>query len=100
MWMPVFSAIFKRLAGNLLSVDGSATQLPTILLAILVDVDAPLRVNINKKVMKGKYLTQKFNINPKNICFPISVEFRPLSRLYSQNSAYCCVVPMLYLPKG
>ena len=36
--MPVFPAIFERVAGNLLSVDGSATQLP----AILLGVDAPL----------------------------------------------------------
>ena len=41
--MPVFPAIFERVAGNLLSVDGSATQLPAILLAILLGVDAPLR---------------------------------------------------------
>ena len=41
--MPVFPAIFQRVAGNLLSVDGSATQLPAILLAILLGVDAPLR---------------------------------------------------------
>ena len=40
--MPVFPAIFEHVAGNLLSVDGSATQLPAILLAILLDVDAPL----------------------------------------------------------
>ena len=40
--MPVFPTIFERVAGNLLSVDGSATQLPAILLAILLDVDAPL----------------------------------------------------------
>ena len=40
--MPVFPAIFERVAGNLLSVDGSATQLPAILLAILLGVDAPL----------------------------------------------------------
>ena len=39
--MPVFTAIFERVAGNLLSVDGSATQLP----AILLGVDAPLREN-------------------------------------------------------
>ena len=39
--MPVFPAIFERIAGNLLSVDGSATQLPAILLAILLGVDAP-----------------------------------------------------------
>ena len=38
-----FPAVFKRLAGNLLSVDGSATQLPAILLAILLDTDAPLQ---------------------------------------------------------
>ena len=36
--MPVFPAIFERLAGNLLSLDGSATQLQ----AIFLDVDAPL----------------------------------------------------------
>ena len=37
--------IFERVAGNLLSVDGSATQLPAIiLLAILLGVDAPLSV--------------------------------------------------------
>ena len=40
--MPVFPAIFEHVAGNLLSVDGSATQLPAILLAILLGVDAPL----------------------------------------------------------
>ena len=40
--MPVFPAIFERVAGSLLSVDGSATQLPAILLAILIGVDAPL----------------------------------------------------------
>ena len=40
--MPVFPAIFERVAGNLLSVDGSATQLPAILLAILLGLDAPL----------------------------------------------------------
>ena len=40
MWMPVFPAIFERVAGNLLSVDGSATQLPSILL----DVDSPIKV--------------------------------------------------------
>ena len=40
--MPVFPTIFERVAGNLLSVDGSATQLPAILLAILLGVDAPL----------------------------------------------------------
>ena len=45
MWMPVFHTIFERVAGNLLSVDGSATQLPAILLAILLDVDAPLVSN-------------------------------------------------------
>ena len=43
--MPVFHAIFERVAGNLLSVDGSATQLPAILLAILLGVDAPLERN-------------------------------------------------------
>ena len=42
--MPVFPAIFERVAGNLLSVDGSATQLPAILLAILLGVDAPLPI--------------------------------------------------------
>ena len=42
MWMPVFPAIFERFAGILLSVDGSATQLPAILLARLLDLDAPL----------------------------------------------------------
>ena len=42
--MPVFPAIFEHVAGNLLRVDGSATQLPAILLAILLDVDAPLGV--------------------------------------------------------
>ena len=43
VWIPVFPAIFpERVAGNLLSVDGSATQLPAILLAILLGVDAPL----------------------------------------------------------
>ena len=42
--MPVFPAIFERVAGNLLSVDGSATQLPAILLAILLGVDAPLYI--------------------------------------------------------
>ena len=42
--MHVFPAIFERVAENLLSVDGSATQLPAILLAILIDVDAPLAV--------------------------------------------------------
>ena len=41
--MPVFPAIFECVAGNLLSVDGSATQLPAILLAILPGVDAPLK---------------------------------------------------------
>ena len=43
VWTPVFPAIFERVAGNLLSVDGSATQLPAILLAILLHVgaDAP-----------------------------------------------------------
>ena len=35
-------AIFKRVAGNLLSVDGSAT----VLLAILLGVDAPLEIHI------------------------------------------------------
>ena len=40
--MPVFPAIFERVAGNLLSVDGLATQLPAILLAILLGVDAPI----------------------------------------------------------
>ena len=44
--MPVFSAIFERVAGNLLSVDGSATQLPAILLAMLLGVDAPLNLTI------------------------------------------------------
>ena len=39
--MPEFPAIFERVAGNMLSVDGSAMQLPAILLAILLDVDAP-----------------------------------------------------------
>ena len=42
--MPVFPAIFERVAGNLLSVDGSATQLPAILLAILLGVDALLGI--------------------------------------------------------
>ena len=42
MWMPVFYAVLERLAGNLLSEDGSQTQLPTILLVILLDVDARL----------------------------------------------------------
>ena len=41
--MPVFPAIFERVAGNLLSVDGSATQLPAIWLALLLGVDAPSR---------------------------------------------------------
>ena len=50
MWMPVFPAIFEHVAGNLLSVDGSATQLPAILLAILLEVDAPLRYFIPKLV--------------------------------------------------
>ena len=36
--MHVFPTIFERVAGNLLNVDGSATQLPAILLC----VDAPL----------------------------------------------------------
>ena len=36
--MAVFPASFERVAGNLLSVDGSATQLP----AILLDADSPL----------------------------------------------------------
>ena len=31
MWMPVFPAIFERLAGNVFSGDRSATQLPAIL---------------------------------------------------------------------
>ena len=43
--MPVFPAIFERVAGNLLSVDGSATQLPAIFLAILLGVDAPLHAS-------------------------------------------------------
>ena len=42
MWMPVFPAIFEHVAGN--SVDGSATQLPAILLAVLLGVNAPLNV--------------------------------------------------------
>ena len=33
--MPVFPAIFERVAGNLLSVDGSATQLPAILRLVI-----------------------------------------------------------------
>ena len=97
MWMPVFSAIFKRLAGNLLNVDGSATQLPSILLAILVDVDAPFKSKYQQKGHKRKKLSQKFNIKPKNICFHISVEIQ--GSAYSQNSAYCCVVPMLGFSK-
>ena len=44
--MPVFPAIFERVARNLLSVDESATQLPAILLAILLDVDAPLESKV------------------------------------------------------
>ena len=40
MRMPVFPAIFERFARNLLNVDGSATQLPTIGLAILLDGDS------------------------------------------------------------
>ena len=46
--MPVFPAIFERVAGNLLSVDRSATQLPAILLAILLGVDAPLICPLHK----------------------------------------------------
>ena len=38
--MPVFPAIFERVAGNLLRVDGSAIKL--LALAILLGVDAPL----------------------------------------------------------
>ena len=38
----LYAAIFERVAGNLLSVDGLATQLPAILPAILLDVDATL----------------------------------------------------------
>ena len=38
----LYAAIFERVAGNLLSVDGLATQLPAILLAILLDMDATL----------------------------------------------------------
>ena len=48
MWMPVFPAIFKRVAGILLSVDGSATGLP----AILLDVGAPLTHIIQVKNVK------------------------------------------------
>ena len=48
--MPVFPAIFERVAGNLLSVDGSATQLPAILLAILLGVDAPLGASTSSNI--------------------------------------------------
>ena len=38
LYFPPFS---KAVAGNLLSVDGPATPLPAILLAVLLDVNAP-----------------------------------------------------------
>ena len=47
--MPVFPAIFEWIAGNLLSVDGSATQLPAVLLAILLGVDAPYVLEASAK---------------------------------------------------
>ena len=49
--MPVFPAIFERVAGNLLSMDGSATQLPAILLAILLGVDAPLGIDLRAVII-------------------------------------------------
>ena len=52
--MPVFPAIFERVAGNLLSVDGSATQLPAILLTILLGVDAPLEILCTFAVFSSK----------------------------------------------
>ena len=56
--MPVFPANFERVAGNLLSLDGSATQLPAILLAILLGVDAPLRsFNFQNKVLYLSFTT-------------------------------------------
>ena len=42
---------FERLAGKLLHVDGSTTQLSAILLAILLDVDTPLEMNNGNDVM-------------------------------------------------
>ena len=58
--MPVFPAIFEHVAGNLLSVDGSATQLPAILLAILLGVDAPLDVTEEQhRVLHRKYKHSK-----------------------------------------
>ena len=45
-----FPAIFERLTLNLLSVDGSAAQLP----AILLDVDAPLGLILMQN-SKGDY---------------------------------------------
>ena len=48
--MPVFPAIFERVAENLLSVDGSATHLPAILLAILLGVDAPLDIMTSQHI--------------------------------------------------
>ena len=56
--MPVFPAIFERVAGNLLSVDGSATQLPAILLAILLGVNAPLMTQILANYCTSILITQ------------------------------------------
>ena len=57
MWMPVFPAIFERLAGNLLNVDGSATQLRAILVVILLNVDAPLILDFSFRPTPPLYPT-------------------------------------------
>ena len=60
MWLPVFPALFERVAENLLlSVDLSATQLPAILLAILLDVDVLFKAYTWQTVIYVKFYKTK-----------------------------------------
>ena len=64
--MPVFPAIFERVAGNLLSVDGSATQLP----AILLGVDASLNQQLHNN--KHQEYPHLFTYTLKKLKRPLS----------------------------
>ena len=63
--MPVFPAIFERLAGNLLSEDGSATQLPANIAGNIARCGCPFKVSyrqgkhdLHKKVSIYNYMCE------------------------------------------
>ena len=80
--MPVFPEMLERLRGNLLSVDGSATQLFAIVLAILLDVDA-----LKLRWLKSHHL--KLEVRTPSF---LSLDDFFLAKVAEQTVTYCSII--------